>query len=504
MPNLILETRGARSGQTRQAIVGYLAEPPDAWLVIASSGGATWNPAWLHNLAKDPEATLDFGDGRRVDVRAESVEGSDLDAAWKRIEARGQAVLGLPDEDRSPDRRPAPARAPDRLTGSRARPPVHSPAHDRGERDYYEVLGVERGADDAAIKRAFRKLAQQWHPDVNTEPEAQERFKEINEAYQVLCDPQRRQQYDMFGRAGVNGGGGGPRLRRRRASAGSRTSSTPSSAARWAAPRRRARPQTGSDLRYDLRITFEEAVLGTEKEIEFPVLGRCETCERHRREAGHDAVDLPPVQGPRRGPDDPPDDARPDGQRRALPALPRRGQDRRDAVRDVPRRGPHRAPPDAPGHHPGGHRRGPPDPAVERGRGRAARRAAGQPLRRGPRRRRTRRSPARARSSTTRPTCRSPRPRSGTQDPRPDGRGRRHRGRDQARARSPAPRSGSAAAACRTCAGVLARRPPRDRQRHRPDEADASGSASCSRQFAKESGEPIAEHQGLREKLGLG
>jgi deazaflavin-dependent oxidoreductase (nitroreductase family) len=90
MPTVLLETRGARSGQTRQAIVGYLAEPPDGWLIIASSGGATWNPSWLHNLANDPDATLDFGDGRRVDVRAESVEGSDLGAVWKRIEAEAR------------------------------------------------------------------------------------------------------------------------------------------------------------------------------------------------------------------------------------------------------------------------------------------------------------------------------------------------------------------------------------------------------------------------------
>ena len=68
--------------------------------------------------------------------------------------------------------------------------------------DYYETLGVDRSASDADIKRAFRKLAQQWHPDVSTEPGAPERFKEINEAYQVLGDPQRRQSYDMFGRAG--------------------------------------------------------------------------------------------------------------------------------------------------------------------------------------------------------------------------------------------------------------------------------------------------------------
>src|SRR6187549_3275055 len=76
------------------------------------------------------------------------------------------------------------------------------------ERDLYQVLGVERGASDAEIKRAFRKLAQQWHPDVNTAPEAQERFKEINDAYQVLSDPQRRQRYDMFGRAGTDNGAG--------------------------------------------------------------------------------------------------------------------------------------------------------------------------------------------------------------------------------------------------------------------------------------------------------
>src|SRR3970040_269006 len=76
------------------------------------------------------------------------------------------------------------------------------------ERDLYQVLGVERGAGDAEIKRAFRRLAQQWHPDVNADAEADVRFKEINEAYQVLSDPQRRQAYDMFGRAGVSGGEG--------------------------------------------------------------------------------------------------------------------------------------------------------------------------------------------------------------------------------------------------------------------------------------------------------
>ncbi len=76
-------------------------------------------------------------------------------------------------------------------------------------RDYYDILGVPKGATDEDVKKAFRKLAQQWHPDVNTSPEADEQFKEINEAYQVLSDPQRRQAYDTFGRAGVGGAGRG-------------------------------------------------------------------------------------------------------------------------------------------------------------------------------------------------------------------------------------------------------------------------------------------------------
>jgi molecular chaperone DnaJ len=164
------------------------------------------------------------------------------------------------------------------------------------ERDLYEVLGVERGADDAEIKRAFRKLAQQWHPDVNKEPAAQERFKEINEAYQVLGDPQRRQQYDMFGRAGVNGGSGGPGFD----AAGFGGFSDIFDAffgGSMGGQARRARPQTGSDLRYDLRITFEEAVLGTEKEIEFPVLGRCDTCSGSGAKPGTSPIECPQCKG---------------------------------------------------------------------------------------------------------------------------------------------------------------------------------------------------------------
>jgi molecular chaperone DnaJ len=163
------------------------------------------------------------------------------------------------------------------------------------ERDFYEVLGVERGAGDAEIKRAFRRLAQQWHPDVNQDGAAQERFKEINEAYQVLSDPQRRQAYDMFGRAGVSGAGG--------AGAGAAGFGGFSDifdaffGGSMAGSARRGRPTTGSDLRYDLRISFTEAVLGTEKEIEFPVLGRCETCAGTGAKAGSSPVECPQCKG---------------------------------------------------------------------------------------------------------------------------------------------------------------------------------------------------------------
>jgi molecular chaperone DnaJ len=164
------------------------------------------------------------------------------------------------------------------------------------ERDLYQVLGVERGASDAEIKRAFRKLAQQWHPDVNTEPAAQERFKEINEAYQILSDPERRQRYDMFGRAGVEGGPGAGGFEGFGGFSDIFDAFFGGGAA-GAGSARRGRPQPGADLRYDLRITFEEAVRGTEKEIEFRVLDRCETCAGTGAKPGTDPVTCPQCNG---------------------------------------------------------------------------------------------------------------------------------------------------------------------------------------------------------------
>ena len=82
---ILLETVGAKSGELRQAVIGYLEEDAGSWLVIASIAAAARNPAWLHNLATQPEATIEFDDGRRVEVRAESLEGEQLEAAWARI-----------------------------------------------------------------------------------------------------------------------------------------------------------------------------------------------------------------------------------------------------------------------------------------------------------------------------------------------------------------------------------------------------------------------------------
>ena len=162
------------------------------------------------------------------------------------------------------------------------------------EQDYYAILGVPRTASDAEIKRAFRKLAQQWHPDVNDEPAAQERFKEINEAYQVLSDPDRRQRYDTFGKAGVDGAAG-PGFEGFGGFSDIFDAFFGGGQASGAA--RRGRPQPGADLRYDLRITFEDAVKGTEREIEFRALQPCETCHGTGAKEGTEAVTCPQCNG---------------------------------------------------------------------------------------------------------------------------------------------------------------------------------------------------------------
>ena len=132
------------------------------------------------------------------------------------------------------------------------------------KQDFYEILGVSKAADADELKRAYRKLAMQFHPDRNPgDKTAEQKFKEISEAYDVLKDEQKRAAYDRFGHAAFeNGGGGrGGRLRAvRLRAAASPTSSTRCSASSWAAARRRpGGPARGGDLRYNLEITLEEA-----------------------------------------------------------------------------------------------------------------------------------------------------------------------------------------------------------------------------------------------------
>jgi molecular chaperone DnaJ len=146
------------------------------------------------------------------------------------------------------------------------------------QRDYYDILGVPRGASDADVKKAFRKLAQQWHPDVNTDAGADHRFKEINEAYQVLSDPKRRQAYDLFGTAGLGDAGAesGPFTGFSSGTFGDLFDAFFGGQA--SAAGRRPRPPSGSDLRYDLTISFDDAVKGAEKELVFDTLDRCAAC----------------------------------------------------------------------------------------------------------------------------------------------------------------------------------------------------------------------------------
>ncbi|CAN5466106.1 molecular chaperone DnaJ [soil metagenome] len=150
-------------------------------------------------------------------------------------------------------------------------------------RDYYEVLGVARGCDDAALKVAFRKMAMEHHPDRNGGCEdASSRFKEINEAYSILSDAQKRAAYDRFGHAGVNGQqGGGDGFGG--ADAGDIFNDVFGDVfgEMFGGGRRQASngPQRGQDLRYDLEITLEQAYAGAEVEIKVPAAITCEVCD---------------------------------------------------------------------------------------------------------------------------------------------------------------------------------------------------------------------------------
>src|SRR3979411_1427405 len=144
------------------------------------------------------------------------------------------------------------------------------------KRCYYETLEVERTADESKLKAAFRKLAMKWHPDKNPGDAASEiRFKEINEAYEVLKDGDKRAAYDRFGHAAFEQGGGGPGFG---AGFASSFSDIFEDLFGMAGQRGRGGRERGADLRYNMEITLEEAFLGTAPHVEIPVLGPCTSC----------------------------------------------------------------------------------------------------------------------------------------------------------------------------------------------------------------------------------
>jgi molecular chaperone DnaJ len=148
--------------------------------------------------------------------------------------------------------------------------------------DYYEVLGVSRDASDQELKSAYRKLALKFHPDRNPgDHAAEERFKQASEAYQVLCDPDKRAAYDRFGHAGVGapgaGGFGGPFTGN--VDIGDIFGDLFGEMFNVGGSPRASRQQRGDDLRFDLSIGFEDAVFGTETEVKIRRLEMCPSCE---------------------------------------------------------------------------------------------------------------------------------------------------------------------------------------------------------------------------------
>ncbi|MBR3040317.1 MAG: molecular chaperone DnaJ [Lachnospiraceae bacterium] len=171
------------------------------------------------------------------------------------------------------------------------------------KRDYYEVLGVPKNADEAEIKKAYRALAKKYHPDMNPEnpEEAEKKFKEASEAYGVLSDPEKRTAYDQFGHAAFEQGGGGAGGAYDFSGMdfgdifsdlfgfgdifGTRRSSS------------RSGPMRGADKTVDVRLTFEEAVFGTEKEIEVDSKEECKTCKGSGAKPGTNPETCPNCRG---------------------------------------------------------------------------------------------------------------------------------------------------------------------------------------------------------------
>jgi molecular chaperone DnaJ len=166
------------------------------------------------------------------------------------------------------------------------------------ERDYYEILGVPRNAGPDELKAAFRKLARQYHPDVNKEPDAEERFKEINEAYAVLSDEQRRAAYDRYGHAGVRGpGGAAPDFNVDFSDFADIFGDLFGFGFGRSASRQRNAPRRGADLQYQVDLAFEEAVFGIEKEITITRDEPCRSCNGSGAEPGSTPQRCPTCNG---------------------------------------------------------------------------------------------------------------------------------------------------------------------------------------------------------------
>jgi molecular chaperone DnaJ len=181
------------------------------------------------------------------------------------------------------------------------------------KRDYYEVLGIERGASAEDIKKAYRKMAVKYHPDKNPgDKEAEEKFKEVGEAYEALSDPQKRAAYDQYGHAafdrarGFGGGRGGAgggfhdpfEIFREVFSGGAGGGSIFDDLFGGGSGRGDpSGPQRGSDLRYDMEISFEEAVRGAEKEISLTKLETCDVCSGSGAETGSSRKQCPTCHG---------------------------------------------------------------------------------------------------------------------------------------------------------------------------------------------------------------
>ena len=172
------------------------------------------------------------------------------------------------------------------------------------KRDYYEVLGIEKGADEAAIKKAYRALAKKYHPDVNPgDKSAEEKFKEVNEAYQVLSNPQKRAQYDQFGHDGPQGFGGGSGGYGDFSGFGGGSgfgfdvNDIFSSFFGGGAGGRSNGPVPGDDLRYDISITLNEANSGCEKEINLVRDEECPECHGTGAKPGSKVETCPTCHG---------------------------------------------------------------------------------------------------------------------------------------------------------------------------------------------------------------